>query len=133
MNEVFADTFYFVALANPDDRAHAAAVAASRDRSRTLITTAWVLLEVANTLAAPDHRPKFVRLFDALKMDKKTIMIQPEPVLFDAGIRLYRERSDKEWSLTDCISFVVMAERGIRVALTGDRHFEQAGFIAILK
>jgi hypothetical protein len=53
--------------------------------------------------------------------------------LFEAGTDLYSRRSDKEWSLTDCISFVVMQEQGIGEALTGDRHFEQAGFRALLK
>jgi uncharacterized protein len=41
-------------------------------------------------------------------------------------------RRDKEWSLTDCISFVVMKERGLTEALTADHHFEQAGFKALL-
>jgi predicted nucleic acid-binding protein len=46
---------------------------------------------------------------------------------------LYASRFDKAWSLTDCISFVVMEQQGIREALTGDHHFEQAGFVALLK
>jgi predicted nucleic acid-binding protein len=53
--------------------------------------------------------------------------------VYDAGIELYRSRPDKDWSLTDCISFVVMSERRITTALTGDHHFEQAGFTALLK
>ena len=52
--------------------------------------------------------------------------------LFARGFNLYRQRSDKAWSLTDCISFVVMADEGLNEALTGDRHFEQAGFTALL-
>jgi uncharacterized protein len=48
-------------------------------------------------------------------------------------MQFYRERPDKEWSLTDCISFVVMAEKGLSEALTGGRHFEQAGFKPLLK
>ena len=51
----------------------------------------------------------------------------------ELGIERYVARSDKEWSLTDCISFVVMEREGIREALTGDRHFEQAGFVALMK
>ena len=49
------------------------------------------------------------------------------------GVALYAERPDKDWSLTDCISFVVMRTMDITEALTGDRHFEQAGFTALLK
>jgi predicted nucleic acid-binding protein len=62
--------------------------------------------------------------------------IQIEPcsdALFSAGLELYRRRADKSWSLTDCMSFVVMWREGITEALTGDHHFEQAGFVALLK
>jgi hypothetical protein len=52
--------------------------------------------------------------------------------LFAAGVELYATRPDKEWSLTDCISFVVMEREGLTDALTGDRHFEQAGFKVLL-
>jgi predicted nucleic acid-binding protein len=53
--------------------------------------------------------------------------------LLEDGVQFYRYRRDKNWPLTDCISFVVMEDEEIRVALTGDRHFEQAGFTALLK
>jgi hypothetical protein len=52
--------------------------------------------------------------------------------LFAAGVELYATRPDKEWSLTDCISFVVMEREGLTDALTGDRHFEQSGFKVLL-
>jgi hypothetical protein len=61
------------------------------------------------------------------------VIIAPEDNWFTAGIELYTSRPDKDWSLTDCISFVVMQDRGITDALTGDHHFEQAGFRALLK
>jgi predicted nucleic acid-binding protein len=54
-------------------------------------------------------------------------------ILSDRALELYQQHADKEWTLTDCASFVVMRERGITAALTGDRHFEQAGFTALLK
>jgi predicted nucleic acid-binding protein len=53
--------------------------------------------------------------------------------IFDQGLSLYKERQDKGWGLTDCISFVVMRERAITEALAADRHFEQAGFKALLR
>lgn len=53
--------------------------------------------------------------------------------LLNRGLDLMRQRTDKDWSLTDCISFVVMEDEGLREALTGDQHFEQAGFKALLK
>ncbi len=61
------------------------------------------------------------------------MIIPPTQPLFDSGVALFSKRLDKRWSLTDCISFVVMEEQGITHALTGDRHFEQAGFVALLK
>ena len=60
-------------------------------------------------------------------------LIPPDVALFDAGVQLFANRPDKEWSLTDCISFVVMQQEGITQALTADHHFEQAGFQALLK
>jgi uncharacterized protein len=57
--------------------------------------------------------------------------VQTSDELFEEGFSLYSARSDKDWSLTDCISFVVMQRRNIREALTADRHFEQAGFVAL--
>jgi predicted nucleic acid-binding protein len=53
--------------------------------------------------------------------------------VFERGVDLYNDRPDKEWSLTDCISILVMEENGITEALTGDHYLEQAGFIALLK
>jgi uncharacterized protein len=54
-----------------------------------------------------------------------------EEELYQQGLALYDNRPDKAWSLTDCISFVVMERQGLREALTGDRHFQQAGFVAV--
>ena len=60
-------------------------------------------------------------------------MVPFDAGLMDRGLAIFAERQDKDWPLTDCISFVVMQEQGITEALTGDRHFEQAGFVAMLK
>jgi predicted nucleic acid-binding protein len=59
-------------------------------------------------------------------------IIRLDKILFDAGWQLYKQRLDKEWSLTDCISFVVMRHESITQAFTSDRHFEQAGFMKLL-
>ena len=52
--------------------------------------------------------------------------------LIEQGWELFKTRMDKEWSLTDCISFVVMKDRGIIKAITSDQHFEQSGFEKLL-
>ena len=133
MNEVFADTFYFVALLSPSDTAHERARLTSVNQSSRLVTTVWILTEVANSLAKRASRAGFLNTLEALKSNPTAAIIRHDERLYDAGIELYRARSDKDWSLTDCISFVVMQERGITDALTGDHHFEQAGFRALLK
>lgn len=123
----FADSFYFLALLNRSDEGHQRAVSLSSQRGGSLVTTAWVLTEVADALASPKHRRDFVALLRALRSDPDIEVVPADDELFDAGVDLYTRRPDKEWSLTDCVSFVVMEQRGIVEALTGDHHFEQAG------
>jgi hypothetical protein len=133
MNEVFADTFYFLALLSPADAANQKARSISVGQSSTLVTTAWVLIELANSLAERKTRIGFLNTFDALRSNPAAVIIGPERELLERGIERYRACPDKDWSLTDCISFVVMERRGIIDALTGDHHFVQAGFQALLR
>lgn len=60
-------------------------------------------------------------------------IVSADQALFDRGVSLYNQRLDKMWSLTDCISFIIMQDHGLRDALTGDYHFEQAGFNVPMK
>jgi predicted nucleic acid-binding protein len=134
MQAWFADTYYFLALRNPKDEGHAKAVAATAKLApRKLVTTSWVLTEVADALAKPANRPGFARLIEMLAAFPDAMVLPPTQALFDEGVTLFNARADKEWSLTDCVSFVVMTQLGITEALTGDHHFEQAGFVALLK
>jgi predicted nucleic acid-binding protein len=133
MKAVFADAFYLIALSNPADTHHDAAVRASASLSSRLITTRHVLIEVADALSAPLFRAEVARFLCDLAADPCVEVIAPDDSLFDRGLDLYSQRPDKAWSLTDCISFVVMTERGLTEALTGDHHFEQAGFRALLR
>jgi hypothetical protein len=96
-----------------------------------IITTAWVLTEVADALAK-SRRNQFAQLVAAIAADVKTELVPSTPALFDAGVALYVSRADKTWPLTDCISFVVMREWDLTDALTADRHFVQAGFRTLL-
>lgn len=129
----FGDTSYFLALVNPSDTHHARAVALSQSRDVPVVTSAWVVTELADGLAKPPAlRQVFVRVLAALRADRTTVILPADDRLLQAGLTLYESRPDKEWSLTDCVSFVVMQEQGIREALTADRHFQQAGFVALL-
>ena len=132
MTRVFADTFYFLAMLNAKDAAHERAVEFSYSHEHTLLTTAWILTELADALASARHRSAFRRVIDGLKSDPDVLIVPPSLSVFEQGIELYNARGDKDWSLTDCISFVVMEQRGVKDALTGDRHFEQAGFRVLL-
>ena len=132
MKAVFADTFYFLALLNRRDPAHARAVAVSRTRDLALVTTEFVLLELADALCQPHQRDEVLAIGTLMETDPACRLIRASTELLARGKKLWRERPDKEWQLTDCISFVVMEDEGFREALTGDRHFEQAGFKALL-
>ena len=133
MKEVFADTHYFLALFNVADTMHRRAVEFSVQAEGRLVTTAWVLTEVADALADPANRRGCTALIETVLRNPEIRMVPPDEETFMKGWMLYRSRQDKGGSLTDCISFLVMKERHIKEALTGDRHFEQAGFTALLK
>jgi uncharacterized protein len=133
MTTYFADTFYYLALLNPGDAAHAKAIECSLNLAGPSLTTAWVLTEVADAMADPAQRGTFLAFLQDLKLNPRVTIIPPTPALFDAGLELFAKRPDKEWSLTDCISFVVMRDHGLTDALTADNHFKQAGFNILLK
>jgi predicted nucleic acid-binding protein len=128
----FADTFYFLALLNPRDSAHAAAVSHSVGPGG-ILTTEWVLTELADALACRPKRQGFLDLHQMLRSDAEAEIVPATAELFARGVDLFLARGDKDWSLTACISFVVMQDHGVNEALTGDHHFEQAGFVALLK
>ena len=132
MKAVFADTFYFLALLNRRDAAHQRALAASRTPELALVTAEFVLLELADALCQPHQRDEVLAIWALLETEPACRLIPASADLLLRGKQLYRERADKEWPLTDCISFVAMEDEGIREALTADRHFEQAGFRALL-
>ena len=132
MKRLFADSFYFIALLNERDACHHRAAELSRESGSVIVTTRWVLAEVADALCAPAWRGQAGAFIEFVLTAPVFLVHGTGDELFDQGMKLYRSRHDKGWSLTDCISFVVMAEMALAEALTGDRHFEQAGFKALL-
>jgi predicted nucleic acid-binding protein len=115
------------------DQGHAKALAFTNGYREALLTTDWIATELADALACPPNRQRFLRFFRILQKQQELAIISASRTLLEEGLGLYESRPDKEWSLTDCISFVVMQKEGIIEALTGDHHFEQAGFVALLK
>ena len=133
MNAVFADTFFYVALLSRRDNRHRIALDwASQQRTR-IVTTQFVLLEVANFCRSPRDRQRFAVFVQAINTNPVTTVIPCSSTWFRRGLDRFASRLDKEWSLTDCISFVVMEERGLSQAMTDDHHFEQAGFTVLLR
>ena len=133
MKPVFADTVYYLAPTNPRDQYAPAATRFTAGFAGAFVATAWVLAEVANSLARGPDRALFCELYQDMANDHRVTIVPAAQDLFEQGIELYANRPDKEWSLTDCISFIVMQEYRLTEALTADRHFEQAGFTALLK
>jgi predicted nucleic acid-binding protein len=128
MSPVLADTSYYVALLSPRDQHHAAAKQIAANLRRPIVVTEFVLLELANAYCGSASRHRLPALWSFLHGEPSIMIVPATSELMRRGFARFVERPDKEWSLTDCISFVVMEERGITEALTSDRHFEQAGF-----
>ena len=99
---------------------------------RPLVTTEFVLLEVADGLARLPRRGLVNAVLSRLQQSPDIEIVPVSRELFAAGLALFRSRPDKEWSLTDCTSFVVMQQHGLTEALSADHHFAQAGFRALL-
>lgn len=127
------DTVFIQALLNRNDQYHAEASAflpGVKAASMVLVTEA-VLTEVANALSS-FNREGAARFIRQCYVTPNIQVVSVESDLFSRGLDLFGDRPDKQWSLTDCISFVVMQEHGVSEALTADRHFVQAGFRALL-
>ncbi|HEX6746697.1 MAG TPA: PIN domain-containing protein [Longimicrobium sp.] len=134
-NRVFLDASYAIALSVETDAHHSAAVQLSRqlESRATFVTTRAVLLEIGNALARSQFRRGLVNLLTDLEADPDVEIVPLSDELYAKGLTLLRTRPDKRWGLTDCISFVVMQERGLLEALTADEHFRQAGFQPLLR
>jgi hypothetical protein len=135
VDKVFVDTAAWLALLNMDDalHAHARQVMSTLRRQRvSLVTTEFVLLEVADALSAPTQRARTVEFINGLRRMPILSIIPASQSLFMDSWTLYSNRLDKDWSLTDCSCFVVMTKEHIMQAFTSDHNFEQAGFIKLL-
>ncbi|CAC5340381.1 MULTISPECIES: type II toxin-antitoxin system VapC family toxin [Planktothrix] len=136
MRQVFADTGYWVALLNPKDELHQKARDLSKQMdSLYIVTSEMVLAEVLNDFSKRGafFRQAAIELIESLYNHTNVTVIQQSSSQFQEGLLLYKKRPDKEWSITDCVSFKIMEEYGITEALAYDKHFEQVGFIALLR
>ena len=132
----FLDAAYAIALASPDDDFHVPAVTLAlnlKSRQTRMVTTQAVLLEIGDSLSKPRFRAAATEILSSIARDSRIEVVPLTPDLMRRAFDLFRQRPDKDWPLTDCISFVAMKDEGITEALTGDHHFEQAGFRALLQ
>jgi predicted nucleic acid-binding protein len=127
---VFWDTSAFVALGNADDDLYEQAVqtsdALARQNAR-ILTTSAVLTEVANTFSKSGWRSIAHQLVESMRQSVAmgvATVIHVDEALWQRGWELYAHRPDKQWGMTDCISFVVMQEQSINRAFASDHHFE---------
>jgi predicted nucleic acid-binding protein len=129
----FVDTGYWIALVNDSDRFHDRARALNEGLSGPLISTEAILIELGNTFSRQRWRALGIALIAEITQDPRFEIVPLTSDLLVRAIELYSTREDKEWGMTDCISFVVMRDRGITEALAADQHFIQAGFRALLR
>lgn len=136
MNNVFADTSYWIALINPRDDLYGR-LHSFRDASPELriVTTQWVLIELLNYFAERGNRLResASTLVESLSESTDVVVVPHTGEAFLEAFQVYASRPDKSWSMTDCASFLIMQRYGIDSALTYDHHFEQAGFKALLR
>ena len=134
-HETFIDTSGFYALLVDADSAHATAVrwlAAARARKARVVTTDYVLDETATLLKARGHGTLIAVFFEQLDRSEVCLVLSVDRDLFDRARALFVKHADHAYSFTDCTSFVIMTERGIREALSKDAHFAEAGFRPLL-
>lgn len=130
---IFVDTSFLLAVLNPRDTLHLRAQAWAEVITEPLLVTEYVIWESVNALSTPADRPKVHAALREIQTAPEWEWVSASPLFFATGVRLHGERGDKTWSLTDCISFLLMEQRHIRRALTYDHHFEQAGYEALLR
>lgn len=132
---LFLDTGYAIALNSPRDRYHGAALdweQRIRIDGVPVVTTRAIQLEIGAAFSRLAYRAAGAMILDALERDPAISVVPVDDDIYRRALDLFASRGDKEWSLTDCISFVVMGDRGITRALSADSHFAQAGFEVLL-
>lgn len=130
--ERFVETVYWLAVLNDRDQYHTRALALSDQLDGPFVTTDAVLFEVGNALSKAPWRSLAVDFLANVERDPELEIVRATADLFARAVSLFSARPDKTWGLTDCLSFTVMQDRGIREALTADQDFVQAGFRARL-
>lgn len=130
MSAMFLDTGYVIALESTRDQHHVQATRHWRTlpRGQRFVTTSLVFAEIIAYINGHGLHAKAIAVGRRLLEDPLVELIHVDEALFQQGRDLLRRHNDKQYSLADRVSFLLMKDRGIRQALSFDRHFEQAGF-----
>lgn len=136
--DLFVDTAGWGHLVDPTQTYHSLAAAiyrTARQQGRKIVTTNYVIAELVALLTSPLRipRPATIAFIEGVKTSPYVEVVHVDLWLDEEAWQLLKSRQDKEWSLVDCASFVLMRQRGIFEALTTDHNFEQAGFVRLLK
>ena len=127
-DRVFVDTSFVLALVNERDQYHNQAQKLSfKFEQSLLVTTVAVLLEIGNAMAS-GFRREANALISLLRNSNRVDVVELDARLLEKALQLYEKYDDETWGLVDCISFVVMQERGLTNVLTFDGDFSAAGF-----
>jgi len=138
MPEIFVDTAGWGHLVDPTQGYHSLATKIYRGRRQQgykFVATNYILAELVALLTSPLRIPRLsvIAFIERLKVSPHVVIVHIDTTLDQQAWQLLTERPDKEWSLVDCSSFVVMQQRGTMEALTTDHNFEQAGYVCLLK
>jgi hypothetical protein len=134
-NKFFLDASFAIALSSAKDRYHDRSEILAKQMQETraqMVTSRAVVLEIGNVLAKRRYRKAAIKLIESIEEDPSIEIVPVSEELYKRAFSFYKKRQDKEWGLTDCISFVVMQDYELNKALTADEHFRQAGFRALL-
>lgn len=135
---IFVDTAGWGSIIDPGQEFHISAATLYRDartRAVNLVTTSYVIAELVSLLTSPFRipRPRAVAFIEGLKRSPYVEIVFIDQARDEQAWGLLTQRQDKNWSLVDCASFLVMQELDLNDALTSDHHFEQAGYQVLLK
>jgi uncharacterized protein len=135
IKKYFLDTSYAIALTSVKDKHHTIAnvITSNLMKENCMIITTWaIIIEIANSFSKLNFRETGIDIIKSINSDSRIQILPISQILYNKGLDLFYKRRDKEWSLTDCFSFIVMSENNITDALTSDNHFVQAGFHKLL-
>jgi predicted nucleic acid-binding protein len=136
MKTVFVDTSALIAIGNKRDAFHYQAVEMREKLKQAkvnFVTTSGVLLEFGNAFSPINLKPASIKMIEAITLSQKWNCVNINNYLMQKGFELYKQMQDKSWGFVDCISIIVAKNMKIHEIFTTDHHFEQAGFLILLK